>query len=269
MPWISGGDIAGEVAAVGAEVKGWKVGDRCLVDPLTNEGMMGEEVQGGMAEYCRVPHEFVIPLDSRLSFVEAACIPANYGTTYRMLFTNGNMQPNDLVLVLGASGGVGTATVAVVKAHGGRVIGCAGTDEKCGRLEALGADYTINYSTHDFSREAWRISGKKGVDICVNFTGGDTWNPSIRTLKPHGKLLTCGATAGFDARTDIRYIWQREIRICGSNGYTKEDVTRGMVEIAEGRIRKPQARTFPLARLGEAEALMESRDFFGKIVMIP
>ena len=85
MPWISGGDVAGEVAAVGPAVKGWKVGDRCLVDPLTNEGMMGEEVQGGMAEYCRVPHAFVIPLDPRLSFIEGATIPANYGTTFRML----------------------------------------------------------------------------------------------------------------------------------------------------------------------------------------
>lgn len=268
MPWISGGDVAGEVAAFGPAVEGWKVGDRCLVDPLTNEGMMGEEVQGGMAEYCRVPHEFVIPLDPRLSFVEGATIPANYGTTFRMLFTNGDMQPNDLVLVLGASGGVGTATVQVAKAHGGRVIACAGSDEKCARLKELGADDTINYSTHDFSREAWRISGKKGVDICVNFTGGDTWNPSIRTLKPHGKLLTCGATAGFDARTDIRYIWQREVKICGSNGYTKEDVTAGMVAMAEGRIKKPPIRTFPLAQLGEAEAVMEARDFFGKIVMI-
>jgi alcohol dehydrogenase len=269
MPWISGADVAGEVAAVGKNVSGWKVGDRCMVDPLTNEGMMGETVQGGMAELCRIPHDYVIPLDPRLTFEEAATIPANYGTTFRMLFTNGDMQPDDLVLILGASGGVGTATVQVVKAHGGRVIACAGTDEKCARLKELGADDTINYSTQDFSREAWRISGKKGVDICVNFTGGDTWNSSIRTLKQHGTLLTCGATAGFDAHTDIRYVWQREIRICGSNGYTKADVTRGMVEIAEGRIRKPQFRTFPLSRLGEAEAIMEARDFFGKIVMIP
>ncbi len=269
MPWISGADVAGEIAAVGSDVTGWKVGDRCLIDPLTNEGMMGEEVQGGFAELCRMPHDFVIPLDPRLSFVEAATIPANYGTTYRMLFTNCDMQPNDLVLVLGASGGVGTATVQVVKAYGGRVIACAGSDEKCARLKEIGADHTINYTTHDFSREAWRISGKKGVDICVNFTGGDTWNPSIRALKAHGKLLTCGATAGFDAQTDIRYIWQREIKICGSNGYTKADVTRGMVDMAEGRIRKPPTRTFPLAQLGEAEAIMEARDFFGKIVMIP
>jgi alcohol dehydrogenase len=146
MPWISGGDVAGEAAAVGPAVKGWKIGDRCLVDPLTNEGMMGEEVQGGMAEYCRVPHEFVIPLDPRLSFIEGATIPANYGTTFRMLFTNGDMQPNDLVLVLGASGGVGTATVQVAKAHGGRVIACAGSDEKCARLKELGADDTIKTS---------------------------------------------------------------------------------------------------------------------------
>ena len=269
MPWISGGDIAGEIAAVGSAVRGWKVGDPVLVDPLTHEGMMGEEVQGGMAELARVPQEFVIPLDPRLTFAQAAAIPANYGTTNRMLFTNGDIQKGDLVLVLGASGGVGTACVQAAKAHGCTIIACAGSDEKCARLRELGADHTINYSTHDFSREAWRISGKKGVDVCINFTGGNTWNPSIRALKPHGKLLTCGATAGFDAQTDIRYVWQREVKIIGSNGYTKEDVRRGMVEIADGKLRLPEIRTFPLAKLGEAEMLMETRDFFGKIVMIP
>jgi len=118
MPWISGGDVAGEIAAVGSAVEDWKVGDRCLVDPLTNEGMMGEEVQGGMAELCRVPQEFVIALDPRLSFVEAAAIPANYGTVYRMLFTNGDMQPNDLVMIPGASRSLRTANVAVAKAPG-------------------------------------------------------------------------------------------------------------------------------------------------------
>ena len=269
MPWISGGDIAGEIAAVGAQVVGWQVGMPVLVDPLTNEGMMGEEVQGGMAELVRVPQEFVIPLDPRLSFEQAGAIPANYGTTYRMLFTNGDVQPGDLVLILGASGGVGTACVQVAKSHGCQVIACAGSDDKCARLAELGAHYVINYNAKDFSREAWGISGKKGVDVCINFTGADTWNPSIRTLKPHGKLLTCGATAGFDASTDIRYLWQREVRIVGSNGYTKEDVRRGMIEIADGRIRLPEIRTFPLSKLGEAEEVMENRDFFGKIVMIP
>jgi alcohol dehydrogenase len=269
LPFISGGDIAGEVAAVGSEVKGFKIGDPILVDPMTDEGMVGEQVPGGMAELVRIQHQFIIPLDKRLTYEQAACIPANFGTTYRMLHTNGQIKKDDLVLVLGASGGVGTSVVQVAKAHGARVIACASSDDKCKRLAALGADYTINYSTHDFSREAWTISGKKGVDVCVNFTGGDTWVPSLKSLARYGKLLTCGATAGFDPKEDIRYIWQRELRVIGSNGYTKEDVTKAMIAIAEGKLKLPEVRSFPLSKLGEAEAIMEKRDFFGKIVMIP
>jgi alcohol dehydrogenase len=268
LPFISGGDIAGEVAGFGAEVKGWEIGERVLVDPSTHEGMIGEKLLGGLAQYVRVPQNYVIKLDPRLSFETAAAIPANYGTTYRMLFTNADIQKDELILVLGASGGVGTATVQVAKNHGTRVIACASSDEKCARLKELGADYVINYSTQDFSREAWNISGRKGVDIVINYTGGDTWVPSLRTLKRRGKLLTCGATAGFDPKTDIRYIWQRELRIIGSNGYTKDDVTKGMIGVAEGTLRIPEIRTFPLERLGEAETILESRSFFGKIVML-
>jgi len=268
MPFVSGGDIAGEVAGFGPEVKGWEIGERVLVDPLTAEGMIGEKLMGGMAQYVRVPQDYVIKLDSRLSFEQAAAIPANYGATFRMLFTNGDIGKDDLILVLGASGGVGTATVQVAKMHGARVIACAGSDGKCRRLRELGADHTINYAAQDFSREAWNLSGKKGVDVVVNFTGGETWVPSLRALKHRGKLLTCGATMGFDPPTDLRYIWQRELRILGSNGYTKDDVTRGMLGIAEGKLRIPEIRTFPLQELGEAEAIMEARDFFGKIVMI-
>jgi alcohol dehydrogenase len=269
LPFISGGDIAGTVAAVGSEVKGFKVGDPVLVDPMTDEGMVGEEVQGGMAELVRIQHQFIISLDERLTFEQAACIPANFGTSIRMLHTNGAIQKDDLILVLGASGGVGTATVQIAKAHGARVIACAGSDDKCERLKQLGADHVINYSKEDFSRQAWAISGKRGVDVCVNFTGGDTWLQSIRALKRYGKLLTCGATAGFDTREDIRYIWQRELRIIGSNGYLKEDVTAGMTGVASGQYKLPEVRIFPMSKLGEAESLMEARDFFGKIVLIP
>lgn len=268
MPFISGGDIAGEVAGFGSAVLGWTIGERVLVDPLTDEGMIGEKLQGGMAQYVRVPKDYVIKLDPRLSFERAAAIPANYGATFRMLVTNGDIQSNDLVLVLGAGGGVGTATVQVARMLGARVIACAGSDNKCERLKQLGAEATINYNERDFSREAWKLSGKKGVDVVVNFTGGDTWVPSLRTLKHRGKLLTCGATAGFDPKTDLRYIWQRELRIVGSNGYTREDVAKGMTGVAEGRLAIPEIRTFPLEQLPEAEALMESRDFFGKIVML-
>ena len=213
-----------------------------------------------------MPHAFVI--DPRLSFIEGATIPANYGTTFRMLFTNGDMQPNDLVLVLGASGGVGTATVGqVAKAHGGRVIACAGSDENA-RLKELGADDTINYiRTISRERPGASAARKGSTSASILPAGIPGTLPSARSSRT-ASCSTCGATAGFDARTDIRYIWQREVKICGSNGYTKEDVTAGMVAMAEGRIKKPSIRTFPLAQLGEAEAVMEARDFFGKIVMI-
>ena len=269
MPWISGADASGEVAAVGSEVKGWKIGDRCLIDPLTNEGMMGEEVQGAFAEYCRIPAEFAIPLDPRLSFVDGATIPANYGTTYRMLFTNGRMQTGDLVLVLGASGGVGTATVQVVKAYGGYVIACAGSAEKCAKLKALGADHVVNYSTHDFSKEAWRISGKQGVDVCVNFTGGDTWIPSLKALHRQGRLLTCGATAGYDPPEDIRFIWTFELQILGSNGWAREDIAALLDMVQSGRLEAVVDATYPLERAAEALRRLEDRQVFGKLVIVP
>ena len=269
MPFISGGDIAGEIAELGGEVTGWEVGERCIVHPETPDGMMGEVVYGGMAQYCRVPQAHLIKLDERLSYTEGAAIPVNFGTAHRMLFTNGELKGGELVLVLGASGGVGMAALQVCKAHGCTVIACAGSDEKCERLKnEMGADYVINYSKDDFSREAWKISQKKGVDVCVNFTGGDTWVPSIRAMAHKGKLLTVGATAGFDPNTDIRYIWQRELRIIGSNSYTSKDITDGMMGIAEGRYKLPEIRTFPLEELGEAERIMEERQIFGKIVML-
>ena len=108
----------------------------------------------------------------------------------------GKIEPSDLVLVLGASGGVGIACVQIAKMLGARVIAAAGSEDKCKKLSEIGADYTIDYSKQDFSREAWTLSGKTGVDVIVNYTGGDTWIPSLRSLKRRGKLLTCGATAG-------------------------------------------------------------------------
>ncbi|MGH7070051.1 MAG: zinc-binding dehydrogenase, partial [Acetobacteraceae bacterium] len=269
MPFISGGDIAGEIVAVGPEVRTWKVGERCIVQPEQPDGMMGEVINGGMAEYCRVPSDYLIRLDARLAYTEAASVPVNYGTAHHMLLTNGGIREGELVLVLGASGGVGTATVQVAKARGCRVIACAGTAEKCRRLSALGADYTINYTAEDFSREAWRISGKKGVDVCVNYTGGSTWVPSIRAIRHKGKLITCGATAGFDPKTDIRYIWQRELSIIGSNSYSLEDIRLGMVGVTDGTYKLPEIRVFPMSQLGTAEELMESREFFGKLVLVP
>jgi alcohol dehydrogenase len=269
VPFISGGDIVGEIAALGPSVNGWCVGDRVALHPVTQEGMMGEEIPGGMAEYVRVPTENLIRLAPRLDFVTAAAVPIAYGTAIRMLLEIGKIEPSNLILVLGASGGVGIACVQIAKMLGARVIAAAGSEDKCKKLRDVGADNIIDYSKQDFSREAWTLSGKTGVDVVVNYTGGDTWIPSLRALKRRGKLLTCGATAGFDTRNDMRFIWVRELQILGSNGYSKQDIATALEHAATGRVKPVVGHVLPLSEAREAERLMEDRTFFGKIVLLP
>jgi alcohol dehydrogenase len=269
MPFISGGDIAGEIAAAGAGVSGWAAGDRVALHPVTHEGMMGEEVPGGMAEYVRVPAENLIRLADGLEFPIAAAVPIAYGTAIRMLFEIGDIHAGDVVLILGASGGVGVACLQLCKMHGARVIAAAGSAEKCHRLAALGADHTVDYSAGDFSKAVWALSGKKGVDVVVNYTGGDTWIPSLRSLRPRGKLLTCGATAGYLTQNDMRFIWVRELQILGSNGYSKQNIATALSYVAEGRCQPVISHVMPLSDAREAERLMENRDFVGKIVLQP
>jgi alcohol dehydrogenase len=269
VPFISGGDIAGDIAALGPGVTGWSIGDRAALHPVTHEGMMGEEIPGGMAEYVRVPTENLVALAPGLDFATAAAVPIAYGTAIRMLLEIGKIEPSDLVLVLGASGGVGIACVQIAKMLGARVIAAAVSEDKCKKLSEIGADYTIDYSKQDFSREAWTLSGKTGVDVVVNFTGGDTWIPSLRALKHRGKLLTCGATAGFDTDNDMRFIWVRELQILGSNGYSKQDIATALDHAAAGQVKPVISHRLPLSEAREAERLMEDRKFFGKIVLSP
>jgi NADPH:quinone reductase-like Zn-dependent oxidoreductase len=186
-----------------------------------------------------------------------------------MLITRGRLQAGELVLILGASGGVGTGCVQIAKNLKARVIACASSPEKLRRLKELGADHVIDYTKEDFSKRAWELSGKKGVDVLVNYTGGDTWVPSLRTLAKHGRLLTCGATAGYDPKTDIRYIWRREVNIIGANGWTREDLEALLLEVERGTIKPIIDRVFPLAESAEAMRLLEDREVFGKIIVCP
>ncbi len=264
MPFISGGDIAGEIAQLGSDVRGWKLGDRVVVQPVTADGMMGEEIPGGMAEFARVPEENLVPIPDGVGFEAAAALPVAYGTALRMLVTRGRLQAGEKILILGASGGVGTACVQLAK-----MIGAAGSDDKLLKLRELGADHLVNYKTQDFSKETWRISGKKGVDVVVNYTGGDTWIPSLKTLRKGGRILTCGATAGYDPAEDLRYIWVREIDVMGCNGWTKEDIATLLDYFATGRIKPVISHVLPLSQGRDAEWLLEQRAVFGKVLLVP
>jgi alcohol dehydrogenase len=270
MPRIPGGDISGVVHSVGAGVGREWIGRRVLVDPhIEPGGVLGEHAHGGLCERIAVEARKLIPLPEAVTFEQAASLPVAYGTAHRMMITRGRVQAGELVLILGASGGVGTGCVQIAKNLKARVIACASSALKLRRLKELGADYLIDYTKEDFSAKAWEISGKKGVDVLVNYTGGDTWVPSLRTLARHGRLLTCGATAGFDPRTDIRYIWRREVNIVGANGWTREDLEALLVEVERGTIKPVIDRVLPLAESAEAMRLLLDREVFGKVIVTP
>jgi alcohol dehydrogenase len=270
MPRIPGGDIAGVVHSVGAGVGREWVGRRVLIDPhIKPGGALGEHANGGLCERIAIDAENLIHMPDAVTFEQAASLPIAYGTAYRMMITRGHVRAGELVLILGASGGVGTGCVQIAKNLKARVIACASSESKLERLKELGADHVFDYTKEDFSKKAWDLSGKKGVDVVVNYTGGDTWVPSLRTLARHGRLLTCGATAGFDPRTDIRYIWRREVNIIGANGWMREDLEALLVEVERGTIKPIIDRVLPLAESAEAMRLLQDREVFGKVIVCP
>jgi len=268
-PFISGGDIAGTVETLGEGVQDFAVGDRVLLNPSSDKGMLGETIPGGMAELACTPASHAIPIPESVSFEQAACLPVAYGTAWRMFHERATLEAGETVLILGASGGVGNAAVQIAKNAGARVVACTSSVEKGERLRELGADYVINTSETNFSREAWTLTEKKGVDVVVNYTGGETWVPSIRALRKHGRLITCGATAGFDPKTDLRYIWVRELNIIGSDGWTTEGIRALLDEVAAGRIDPIVHQVLPLSEARAAEKLLEDRAVFGKVLLIP
>jgi alcohol dehydrogenase len=277
LPVVIGLDMAGEIEAVGPGVSGWSAGDRVLVNPLNKKkGLMGEMMDGGMAEYCLVSAEQLIRMPDGVSFEDAAALPVAYGTAHRMLITHATVKKGDRVLILGASGGVGTGCVILAKKLGAEVIACAGSAEKLERLKALGADHVIDYKTTDFSKWAVEQYGKPqrrtyegGVDVVINFTGGDTWVPSLRCLKRGGSLLVCGATAGHDPKEDLRYIWSFELKVIGSNSFYDDDLSALMRMIAAGEIKPVVDKVLPLEQAAEGLRLIQDREVMGKVVVTP
>ena len=269
LPFISGGDIAGEIERLGSGVADWQVGDRVVVNPKTADGLIGEEVPGGLAEKVRVPAMNLVRLPAAIDCDTGAAIPITFGTSLRMLVTIGKLAAGEKVLVLGASGGVGTASVQIAKMLGAEVIAAAGAADKLARLREIGADHVIDYGTEDFSKRAWELSGKRGVDVVVNFTGGDTFTPSMRTLARHGRLLVCGATAGHAPPIDLRYLFRRELQVLGSTGYTQGDIAEAVRLVEQGKLAPVISHRFPLAEAARAETLLETRAFIGKIILNP
>jgi alcohol dehydrogenase len=277
LPVVIGLDMAGEIAEVGDNVENWSVGARVLVNPLNKKkGLMGEMLDGGMAQYCLVSADQLIAMPEGVTFEEAASLPVAYGTAHRMLVTHNTIKPGDRVVILGASGGVGTGCVTLAKMLGAEVIAAAGSADKAERLKAMGADHVINYRDTDFSKwviekygKPQRRSYEGGADVVINFTGGDTWVPSLKCIKRGGSLLVCGATAGHDPKEDLRYIWSFEIRVIGSNSFYDDNLSALMELIRTKKIAVQIDKVLPLEQAAEGLRMIRDREVLGKIVVTP
>jgi alcohol dehydrogenase len=279
LPGIIGDNCAGEIAQLGDDVTGWRIGERVLiytpnVDFEKGEiDLLGETRNGALAEYCLCRAAQLIRLPDSVSDEHAACLSVAYGTAYKMMFQIGAVKAGEKVLVLGASGGVGTATVILSKLASAYVIACASTADKCRRLQDIGADETVNYSRVDIDKYFRETTGSLyrggGCDIVVNFTGGDTFDKSLRCVKRKGRLLVCRATAGADARIDLRFVIGAECRIIGTQGWDFEHQQEFVTLVETGRLQPSIDRVLPLARAIEGARALENREVFGKVVVKP
>ncbi len=276
FPMSPGGDFSGEIVALGSSVDGgtWKVGDRvCPYPHIEARGMMGETLPGACRELVTMPVTNLLRMPEGLSFVDAAAVPIAYGTALRMMQTRGAIRAGERVLILGATGGVGTCCVQLAAAAGAEVIACGSAEWKLSRLKEIGATHVIDTSKEDILKAVRERFGKPhymgggGVDVVVNYIGGDTWVPSLKVLRHQGRLLVCGATAGYAPAEDLRYIWSFELQIIGSDGWTYADQTTLMNMVVEGKLKPVIHSTRPLSETPQALQELIDRKVFGKSVL--
>src|SRR6201993_2041206 len=271
LPHVPGSDVAGEIAQIGPEVHTLHIGQKVVLAPgvtcgkcpacisgndnlcrdFTNLGYM---IDGGCAEYVRGPEVNCMPYPGTLDWVQAAAVPLVFQTAWHMLVPRAQLQPGESVLVLAAGSGVGTAAIQIAKFFGARVIATAGTDEKLEKARQVGADHTINHKKQKIREEVRRITGKRGVDVVFEHVGTATWDDSVASLAPSGRLVTCGATTGYDAKIDLRFLFSRQLSLLGSYMGTKSELLSVMRLVASGRFKPVVDRIFPLAACAQAHA---------------
>jgi NADPH:quinone reductase-like Zn-dependent oxidoreductase len=286
LPHILGNDIAGVVRQAGELVSWVRPGDEVMLHPGVSCGhcadclrgqdnlcpeydMLGYRRAGGYAELVAAPGVNVIQKPKNLNWEEAAALPLVTVTAWHMLVTRARLQPGEDVLIHAAGSGVGSIGIQIAKLRGARVIATAGSDEKLAKARELGADETVNYTREDWPKEVRRLTGKRGVDVVFEHTGAETWPGSIMALSKNGRLVTCGATSGFDARTDLRQVFYRHLSLLGSFMGSKAELLDAMKFVERGAIRAVVDRTLPLNEAQRAHELMQDRAQFGKLVLIP
>lgn len=284
LPHISGADVAGVVVSVGEGVTLVKSGDRTLVCPglscmqcehcfqgkdnlCRRYSVLGFTSDGGYAELLRIPAVNCLPYPEGMDFTEAAAIPLVFLTAWHMLVERCGIRPGEDILVLGAGSGVGSAAIQIAKFFRARVITTAGADEKLEKAKALGADYVIHHSREKIRDEVRKITARRGVDIVFEHPGAATWEDSLACLAHHGRLVTCGATTGYDVRLDLRHLFAKQISVLGSYMGSRHELLEVLKLVRAGHLRPVVSTVFPLKEAARAQAMMERREHFGKIIL--
>ena len=290
MPHIGGSDVAGVVDALGKGVEegagGVSIGTRVVVDPSLNYewyrrppagpsigegpfGVLGEHTQGGLAEYCVAPARNLLEIPDDVSFENAAAAALTFVTAWHALLGRGDLKPGEKVLVTGASGGVSTAAIQIAKLSGARVYALTSGPANVERVKALGADVVYDRLEVDFSREVWRDTEKRGVDLIVDSVGEPLWEGCLRSLAVGGRIVSYGGTGGPAVVSDVRAIFWKQLSILGTTMGPPEDFRRVMNLVFEGLLLPVIQEVMPLEDTRRAHELLEAGEVFGKLVLVP
>jgi NADPH:quinone reductase-like Zn-dependent oxidoreductase len=284
MPHVLGSDIAGDVVEVGELCERVKPGWRVILAPglscrqceaclggndnfCRRYTLFGLGLDGGNAELVAAPEYSVLQIPDELEYDQAAAAPLVFLTAWHMLMTRARLQPGDDVLVLAASSGVGSAAIQVARMFQCRVIATAGGEEKLAKARALGAHHTIDHYRQEIAAEVRKITGKRGVDVVVEHVGAATWSNSLASLAPGGRLVTCGATTGYDARIDLRYLFSKQWSLLGSFMGTLGELHQVMKFIFRKQLHPVVDRVYPLSGIRAAHERLERKEQFGKVVV--
>jgi NADPH:quinone reductase-like Zn-dependent oxidoreductase len=284
LPFWTGCDIAGDVAAVAPDVRDVQAGERVVVNPslscsqcefcLQGEdclcvryALIGEHVVGGLAEYVKVPAANALRLPDTISYEDAAAFVLTNMTAWRMLVTQGQVRLGQDVLILGVGGGVSSAAVQIAKLCGARVWVTSSSDAKLERARQLGADVCINYANEDWAKVVRDKTGRRGVDVVIENVGAATWKQSLRALRRGGRLVTCGATSGPIGETDIRVVFWNQLQIIGSTMANRTEFNDVMRLFFEGRLKPIVDEVMPLKDGATAQQRLAEGKQFGKIVL--
>ena len=284
LPLIPGSDGAGVIREIGSDIKHVEVWERVLIQPLVycgscsnclsgrenycvDWGILGEHLDGTLAELISVPGKNLYAIPSDLGFQEAAAFALVSQTAYTMLIDRAKILSSECVFIWGASSGLGSVAIQIAKSVGAMVIAASSSAENLEKASALGADFTLNHKTNNISASVKEITGGQGVDVVFEHVGETTWNTSMKMLGKGGRLVTCGATTGARVEIDIRHLFYKQLSILGSTMGNKIAFENSFELVKSGKLKPVIDRTFPMEEIQAAHQYLEEGAQFGKVMI--